>query len=343
MPTIFTIFSMLIGFFVTLLVLPYWIRRAKEHGLVGKDIHKLNGKEVAELGGLIVVFSAILGILAYVAFSVFVYKNSSQMLYLMSATTSIFIALIIGLFDDILGWKIGLRQYQKMFLTFCIALPIMAVNIGTSNIQVPFLGWTNFGILFPLLIIPVGIVGASNVFNMLAGFNGLEAGMSAILFFSLGIMSFVLEEHSAAVISGCFLLASLAFIIYNWYPAVVFPGDVFTLSIGATIAIVAVLGNIELYALMMFLPLYSLEFLLKLRGRFKKESFGLIAKEGIQLRYEKFYSLTHLSIWLNKKLFGKAREQGVVLAILFVQFLISLGTILYFLAIQYGYILNPLI
>ncbi|MBI5065433.1 glycosyl transferase family 4 [Candidatus Woesearchaeota archaeon] len=343
MPTIFTIFSMLISFFSTLIVLPYWIKRAKEHGLVGRDIHKHNGKEVAELGGLIVVFSAILGILAYIAFSVFVYKSTSQMLYLMSATTSIFIALIIGLFDDILGWKIGLRQYQKMLLTFCIALPIMAVNIGTNNMQVPFLGLTNFGILFPLIIIPLGIVGASNVFNMLAGFNGLEAGMSFIILFSLGIMSFILGEHSAAIISGCFILASLAFLIYNWYPAVVFPGDVFTLSVGATIAIVAVLGNIELYALIMFLPLYFLEFILKARGKFKKESFGMITKEGIQLRYEKFYGLTHVSIWLNKKLFGRASEKGVVLTILFVQFLISSGTVIYFLAIHYGYILNPLI
>ncbi len=343
MTTIFTVFSILVSFFSTLLVLPYWIKRAKEHNLVGKDVHKLEEKSVAELGGLIVVFSAILGILSYVAFAVFVYDSKSQMLNLMSATTSIFIAVIIGLLDDILGWKIGLRQYQKMLLTFLIAIPIMVVNVGTSQMRLPILGWADLGILFPLVLIPIGIVGSSNVFNMLAGFNGLEAGMGIIIFSSLGFISFILGEHAAAVISGCFVMALLAFLIYNWYPAVVFPGDVMTLSVGAAIAIVAILGNIELYTLIMFLPLYTSEFLLKLRGGFKKESFGIITKNGIDLRYNKFYGLTHISLWLNKKLFGIAKERGIVLAILSTQFIISFGTVLYFLAIKYGYIVNPLI
>ncbi|MBI4919167.1 glycosyl transferase family 4 [archaeon] len=343
MPTIFTVISILISFFSTLLILPYWIRRAKEHGLVGKDIHKQNEKEVAELGGLIVTFSAILGILSYVAFAVFIYHNKSQMLYLMSATTSIFIALIIGLLDDILGWKIGLRQYQKMLLTFLIALPIMVVNVGTSRVQIPFMGWADLGVLFPLILIPIGIVGSSNVFNMLAGFNGLEAGMGVIIFSSLGLISFLLGEHAAAVISGCFVVSLLAFLIYNWYPAVVFPGDVLTLSAGTAIAIIAILGNIELYTLIMFLPLYTLEFFLKIRGRFKKESFGIVTKNGIDLRYDKIYGNTHLAIWLNKTLFGKATERGVVLTILLAQLIISAGTIIYFLAIKYAYITHPLI
>ncbi|MDP2672921.1 MAG: hypothetical protein Q8O84_03865, partial [Nanoarchaeota archaeon] len=113
--------------------------------------------------------------------------------------------------------------------------------------------------------------------------------------------------------------------------------------VGAAIAIVAILGNIELYALMMFLPLYTIEFLLKSRGGFKKESFGTITKNGIDLRYNKFYGNTHLFIWLNKKLFGKATEKGVVKSILLMQLIISAGTVVYFLAIQYAYITNPLI
>ena len=341
MPTIFTVFSLLISFFVTFLFLPYWIKRAKEHNLVGRDINKLNGRSVAELGGLIVVFSAVLGILSYVAFSVFIYNNTTELLFLMASSTSIFIAVLIGLFDDILGWKIGLRQYQKMLLTFLIAIPIMVINTGVSSVRLPFFEWINFGVLFPLILIPVGIVGASNVFNMLAGFNGLEAGMGVIILSSLGFISFMLGEHSAAVISGCFVVALIAFLVYNWYPAVVFPGDIMTLSVGTAIAIVAILGNIELYALMMFIPLYLIEFLLKSKGRFRKESFGQITQNGLELKYDKIYGLTHLSIWLNKKIFGIATEQRIVLLILLFQFFISLSVVIYFLAIINAYIANP--
>lgn len=343
MPTIYTVLSILISFFSAFLILPYWIKRAQEHGLVGEDINKLSRRSVAELGGLIVIFSAIIGVLSYIAFSVFVYKNTAEMLFLMSACTSIFIAMLIGLFDDILGWKLGLRQYQKFLLTFTIAIPIMVVNAGVSNVRIPFIGWVNFGLLFPLIIIPVGIVGASNAFNMLAGFNGLEAGMGVIILSGLGFISFLLGMHSSAVISACVIVALLAFLVYNWYPAIVFPGDVLTLPVGASIAIVAILGNIELYALMMFFPLYFAEFLLKLRGRFKKESFGKITSEGLDLKYDKIYGITHLSIFLIKKFFGKVTEQKVVLLILFTQFLITSATVLYFLALFNGYILNPLI
>ena len=41
----------ILGFIVTLFVIPYWIKRSREAGLVGKDIHKLDKKEVAEGGG----------------------------------------------------------------------------------------------------------------------------------------------------------------------------------------------------------------------------------------------------------------------------------------------------
>jgi len=38
-------------------------------------------------------------------------------------------------------------------------------------------GAVDWGIFYPLAIIPIGIVGAANAYNMLAGYNGLEAGM----------------------------------------------------------------------------------------------------------------------------------------------------------------------
>lgn len=36
-------------------------------------------------------------------------------------------------------------------------------------------GVVDWGIFYPLAIIPIGIVGAANAYNMLAGYSGLEA------------------------------------------------------------------------------------------------------------------------------------------------------------------------
>jgi UDP-N-acetylmuramyl pentapeptide phosphotransferase/UDP-N-acetylglucosamine-1-phosphate transferase len=60
------------------------------------------------------------------------------------------------------------------------------------------------------------------------------------------------------VIILCLVATLLAFLIFNRYPSKVFPGDVLT-------AIVAILANLERFAVMLFLP-YYVELLLKAKG-----------------------------------------------------------------------------
>src|SRR3989344_5033303 len=98
MPSLLTVSSLFISFAVTLLITPYWIKRAKSHGLVGGDMHK-PGKKIAELGGLAVISGFLAGILYYVAIDVFVYNNASYARYIFAAISSILIATIIGLTD----------------------------------------------------------------------------------------------------------------------------------------------------------------------------------------------------------------------------------------------------
>jgi len=65
-----------------------------------------------------------------------------------------------------------------------------------------------------------------------------------------------------------------------------------TYSVGALIAIVAILGNIEKFALFLFIP-YFLEFILKARGKFKKESFAEVQEDGSLKLKEEIYGLEH--------------------------------------------------
>jgi len=325
-----TIGASLISFFLTLFVLPRWIRRAKSRGLVGIDVHKRNKKKVAELGGLITIGSAILGLLVYVAGLVFLYKTkNSTMIYLFAAACSLLLAMLIGLVDDILGWKIGLRQKQKMLLSVVIAVPLMVIRAGHTVMSFPWFGFMDVGIWYVLAFIPLGIVFAANAFNMLAGFNGLEAGMGIIILTTLGILSFG-RSTAAVLIAFCLVASLLAFFIFNRYPSRVFPGDTLTYPIGAGIAIVAILGNIEKFGAILFIP-YILEFFLKLRGKMQKESFGRLQRDGsITNRYSKWYSLTHVAIAFLRKAKGKAYERQVVYTLLSGQLLIAIVTVLYF-------------
>ena len=94
----------------------------------------------------------------------------------------------------------------------------------------------------------------------------------------------------------------VGFWFYNKNPAKIFPGDSMTWAIGALIAGMAILGNFEKIAVFVFIP-YILEFFLKLRGGFKKHSFGKPNKDNsLEMPYDKIYGLEHLSIYTLKRL-----------------------------------------
>ena len=198
----------------------------------------------------------------------------------------------------------------------------MVINAGKSTISLPFIGNYDLGLLYPLIIIPIGIIGATTTFNFLAGYNGLESGQGIILLSALSIVSYQTGNSWLTVICICMIASLTAFLIFNFYPAKIFPGDSLTYAVGGLIAIIAILGNFEKMALFFFIP-YAIETVLKLRGRLTKQSFSKPNKDGtLDLRYEKIYGLEHLSIYLMKKINIAPTERKVVLSIWFFQIII---------------------
>jgi UDP-N-acetylglucosamine--dolichyl-phosphate N-acetylglucosaminephosphotransferase len=293
----------LTSFTICFLVLPTWIRRAKVRGFVGKDLHKKDQREVAEMGGIVVVFSIVSAILAYVAFDTFYYSSANRIKEVLAVVASILIAAIIGMIDDMLGWRIGLSHREKVLLTFLIPVPLMVINAGQSVMTFPFLGRLDIGLLYPLLIVPIAIIGASNSFNMLAGYNGLEAGMGVVTLSTLGIIAYSNGNTVATVIAATTVSALAALLYYNKYPARVFPGDTLTYPVGTIVAIVAIVGNMEKSAVIIF-ALYYVEFLLKARGKLRPEWTAKLLEDGSLAVRDKVYSVPHIAIFLNSQIFG---------------------------------------
>ena len=305
----------LMSFLVVSLLTPYWIRKATKAGLTGKDIHKFNQREVAEMGGIILILGFLSSILTYIAIRIFVYHTNTQITFLLAILTAILIAGMIGIIDDILGWKIGLRQWQKPVLTLLVAAPIMAVNAGTRVMSFPFIGSIDLGIIYPLIIIPGFILVGTNGFNMLAGYNGLEAGQGIIILSTLSYFSYLNGSPWLAAVGLCMVAALFGFLIYNYYPARVFPGDTLTYTVGALAAAIVIFANLEKIFLILFVP-YILEFFLKLRGKFKKESFAQIREDGTLIpRYHKIYGLENLMVLVMNKFKIKTTERKVVYAL----------------------------
>ena len=129
------IIPLLLSFFTTLFFIPIWIKRAKKVGLVGENIHKLDKGEIAEAGGIAVLFSFVLGTLSYIAIKTFVLKTNITTIEIFALLSTILIAGIIGFIDDILGWKIGLNKRVRVVLLFFAAVPLMVINSGESTMM----------------------------------------------------------------------------------------------------------------------------------------------------------------------------------------------------------------
>lgn len=313
----------LISFLTTLIFTRKWISKAQEIGLLGYDMNKPGKPKVSEMGGLCVVCGFVLGMLVYIGLMTFYLHNPKSLdLDILAVLCTLLMTCIIGIMDDILGWKKGFKQWQKPIFTLFAALPIMVVNSGHSTMTLPVVGTIDWGILYPLLIVPLGIVGASNAYNMLAGYNGLEAGMGVIILSVLGYVGLVYESDTS-VLSLVMVGALLAFLFFNWYPAKVFPGDTLTYSVGTLVACVAILGNMEKIAVLLFIP-YAIDFALPMRKMLKVEAFAKVNDDGsLEQPYDKIYDITHLAIAVLRRVKQKVYERDVVAFIYGVEIVIS--------------------
>ncbi|MBM3232373.1 glycosyl transferase family 4 [Candidatus Pacearchaeota archaeon] len=327
----FLILPLAISIIVVLSLMNWWIRKVKSIGLVWENMNKINGEKVSGSGGLIVLLAFLLSVLCYVAYRVFILESENGSLL------EIFVILImvtfmgfVGFIDDLFGWrKGGLSARSRILLAIFGAIPLVAIEAGDSTIGLPFFGSMDLGLLYPLIFIPLGVVATTTTFNMLAGFNGLEAGQGIILLSGLAFVSYMTGSPWLAVVCLCMVLALIGFFVYNKFPASVLPGDVMTYSVGAIIAAVAILGNFERIAMFFYIP-YILEVILKSRGKLKKNSFGKPMKDGtLDNQYDKWYSLNHVSISTLKKIGIKSTEKNAVRLILSFQvFVILLGIFL---------------
>jgi len=289
----------IVTFIVTYVATNWLIRYLRRINLVVKDMNKKNTHLVPVSGGLAVMAGIFVGVMFYIFYQTFYYKYTDTLLYIFAGLTSIIMITFVGFVDDIIIKKnkessSGLKQWQKPLLTLSAAVPLMVVNAGVTTLWLPILGRTDMGLIYPLIFIPIGVVGAANMVNMLAGFNGIEVGMGIIYTGMLGLYAYVNNREVAAVIALIVLFSLIAFYFYNKYPAKILPGDSLTYLLGGIIASIAILGNIEKAAIIASTPFF-VEFVLKLRSKFKAKSYGYY-KNGKIISYynNKIYSIPHI-------------------------------------------------
>ncbi len=232
-----------LGFAAGFLSLPILIVKMRKAGIVGADVHKKGRPIVPEMGGIAVLIGLIVSISAAIV------AMPEKFSILASFLATVLAAGIIGAVDD---WKI-LSAKMKPFLTLFAGAPILLMRTYVPSLVFPIIGPTRLTVVYPF-IVPLAVAVSSNAVNMMDPFNGTMSGTCTIVTLAIMASAVLLGHNDALILCVTLLGPLLAFYYFNRYPSKVFSGDVGSLSIGAALGAIAVLGRLEVVAVVAFMP-----------------------------------------------------------------------------------------
>ena len=244
--------TLLVSFIIPVIVLPLFIKYLKKHNVgqkirqEGPDLHQ-HKIGTPTMGGVIVILTLIIIVLLLVPYNKYV-------LWSLVATVGFG---LIGLIDDLIKYvkkrSLGLLTMQKLFLQIIFALIVtycvqQNTDLGTE-IWLPFFkNSINLGRMFIPFVVLV-LVSSVNAVNLTDGLDGLATGLIIIVMLSFALIAYIQNILPMSLFSLIVAFTSFGFLIYNFYPARIFLGDVGSLALGGALASVAIFTRTELFLL----------------------------------------------------------------------------------------------
>lgn len=159
---------------------------------------------------------------------------------------------LLGLYDDfkkLVNGKsaifFGLRFRHKFLIQWILALIISVVlysRLGYDFIFIRGFGPIDVGFLFVPLAAFV-IVSFTNAFNIADGLDGLASGLLLICLVAFLAISSTQLDQSLGIFIALLMGSIAAFLYFNIYRARLWLGDVGSLSLGASLAVIGLLSG----------------------------------------------------------------------------------------------------
>jgi phospho-N-acetylmuramoyl-pentapeptide-transferase len=252
--------GLLLSFAIVVILMPPYIRLLRFIGM-GKQIRE-EGPEshfikegTPTMGGLLVIGVVII---------LFVLLRTPERGVIAPLAALGFVG-VLGAFDDYLNARTGegIRARQKL-LWLVVVAGVAAFQIQqTYNLQgfrVPFYGDVFIDPRVYVLFAAFAIVAASNGVNITDGLDGLAGGTLVFAFVAFMLIALLNSPNQPNIAFLCALIigALLGFLWFNVHPAQIIMGDSGSLSLGATLAVIALItGQI------LVLPLIGLIFVVE--------------------------------------------------------------------------------
>jgi phospho-N-acetylmuramoyl-pentapeptide-transferase len=249
---IYWLLTLLVSFIIPLIALPLFIKYLKKYNVgqkirqEGPDLHQ-HKTGTPTMGGVIVILTLVIIVILFVPYNKYV-------LWSLVATLGFG---FIGLIDDLIKYlkkrSLGLLTMQKLSLQIVFAVIFVYcvqqnTNLGTE-IYLPFIKKSlDLGMMFVPFVVLV-MVSTVNAVNLTDGLDGLAAGLIIIAILSFALIAYnqnMLPISLFALIVG---FTSFGFLIYNFYPARIFLGDVGSLALGGALVSIAIFTRTELFLL----------------------------------------------------------------------------------------------
>jgi phospho-N-acetylmuramoyl-pentapeptide-transferase len=234
----------------------------------------------------------------------------------------------LGAFDDYLNARTGegIRARQKLIwltaVAFVAAWQIQQTYLITA-IAVPFVGPVPIEPSLYVLFAAFAIIAAANGVNITDGLDGLSGGTVAIAFVAYMLIALLNDpaQPNLALLCSLIIGALLGFLWFNVHPAQIFIGDSGALSLGATLAVTALItGQI------LVLPLIGIIFVLETGSVMLQVAYFRVTGGQRLFRMSPIHHHFELGGWDEEKITIRFWIVGILAALLGVTLFLATQT-----------------
>ena len=239
--------SLLVTFLFTRALIPFLDKKGRK----GIDLNKAGEIHVVEMAGIGIVLG-LLSVTALMSIHMSFEGTLTVILVILALA-------VVGIYDDLFNIRGRLKFGISLILCAAIFYVIQPTPSDLLSSMVPpaFLG----------LSFALAVSVSANAVNILAGFNGVESGTTAIAAAGILVMSMAASSSEGAFLSAALVGSCLGFLYFNRYPAKAFPGDVGTLTMGGVLGLSAILIKGEVLLPLILAP-HIIELFCKIKNRF---------------------------------------------------------------------------
>ncbi len=234
----------LTSFFITFFSIPLIIKFAKKYKLVDNPKIRphpahIQTRTVPRAGGLANFLGIVLTILIFLPLDKHIF----------GIVIGLIILLLVGLLDDKYQ---NLSPYLRLIAQFSASLVIVLSGIGINFITNPLGGIIYLNPTIADILALIWIVWVMNMINWSKGVDGQMPGIVTVSAFILGLLSLKInlfsdpQQLNVAKIAFITSASALGLLIFNWYPAKIFPGFSGSTILGFMIAVLSILSGAKL-------------------------------------------------------------------------------------------------